>query len=198
MKYFKSFIPVLILILFLFSCKEKAVDPDEDETESYEGIKEGFIKGTLTGNLKGDTTKYSYNLNFQGNEDITLNSHKNLGSKILIVIVKEYAGDGDSFINPSSITLAFSVPNLQTLSSPKIEGFIISATKDIGNNQLLKINKGMSSSFTSIIEVKNLNYNSVSGVMTGSFNAHFDESSLGGALDIADGTFSSNIYQYVE
>lgn len=190
----------ILSVIFMLSCKGKQGDVGPQGPQGPAGTsatatsydyKEGYVKGTATG-TRADGTNYTLNLDEEGNLTGD-NFYKVVGSETQIQIDKLYSGQGDSMVS-CEIGLVFSVPDLNTLTSPTGTGFSIDIIKDLGNSTYFEYS-GSSQTPT----ISNLNYDAGTGVITGKFSVSCpsDVANGYGSLDITNGTFSSKISKVV-
>jgi hypothetical protein len=194
-------------IAFLFSCKGKdgAMGPagpagtSATSASNLPPITEGFAKGTATGtNLNGTT--FSYNLDFEGDWSTTDNNYSYVSAtQTRITISKSYSGQGDAFTDGNSdISMSFDVPDMNSLTTVSNIDFGMDTNKDLGNNNYQQISHFWNSnSPTGTGTVSNLNYNSSTGILTGSYSIDIPAASYSGSLTIANGTFSTKLSNVV-
>jgi hypothetical protein len=191
-------------IAFLFSCKGKdgapgpagATGATGTSASSLPPITEGFAKGTATGtNLDGTT--FSYNIDFEGDWSTTDNKYSYVSAtQTNITIYKSYSGQGDAFID-AYIELSFEVPDMNSLSTGSNINFGMNTNKDLGNNKYQQISHYWNSNVSGTGTVSNLNYNSSTGILTGSYSIDIPAASYSGSLTIANGTFSTKLSNIV-
>jgi hypothetical protein len=197
------FASYILFVFISFSCKKNNVGPEGPAGASYDitkgwTSKEGFIKGTATGN-RADGTSFTYdNLDLEGIYSSTNNRYIIYSpTQTTISVSKLYAGDGNQFYN-GSISFSFDVTSLDDLSSPIITDYNVSLKKDLGGNAYhsIYVDKSNEANYSGTpCSVSNLSYNSTTGILTGNFNIDMNDGLV--IFSIANGTFSTKLSQVI-
>lgn len=194
-----------LTLFFTLSCKGPEGDPGPEgkqgvpgenyDPNKYYGQKDGFVKDTVKGKWL-DGSPFSYVFNFTGSEASENYYKVESNTSTTINIEKRHIGTDTSTLS-GFIWLQFKVESMTNLTNPAVEVIFFSLTKNLGKNFIHKIDREVDGSNSNNVNIKDLNYNASTGVLTGKFSLITDPSGDHGPVNITDAPFLTTLSRSV-